>query len=393
MTTALDMILIALAMSSLSATFVLHWAVHKKRRSAAARSGFQPAISVLKPLCGMDEGLYENLVSFAEQQYPEFELVLGVRDPRDPALATVARLHRAYPDLQVRVVVHRENDPVANPKVISLVHMTRAARYDYLLVSDSNMRAQPDYLTAIVAEMADDRVGLVSSLLVGVGEDSLGAQCENLHLNTFVAGGVCLADVTEKPCVLGKSMLLRRHELTAMGGFEALRDVLAEDYVLGQRYHAAGYRVVLSCQGVATYNRQLPLRRFVARHLRWAQLRRSCAIGPFFSELLLYASPWLMAPLLASERSGLCALCSLALLLQIASDALLAKTISGRWPSLRALSLIPLKDSVLLAVWTVALLRRNVDWRGHSLRIGPGSRLMPVPERAGLRGRIGAVFQ
>jgi ceramide glucosyltransferase len=388
---ALDWTLAALAVCSLGGTFVMHWAVCKKQKARTLAQDFQPAISILKPLCGVDEGLYDNLVSFVEQRYPQFELVLGVADPRDAALALVQRLRKAYPDAPIRVLVHGEEDPVANPKVVSLMHMTRAARHEYLLVSDSNVRATPDYLAAIVSEMAEPGVGLVSSLIVGAGEWSLGAHCENLHLNTFVVGGVCLADLAGSPCVVGKSMLMRRHELARLGGFESLRNVLAEDYLLGQRYAAAGYKVALSSHAIATHNRRLSLRRFLSRHLRWAQLRRSCALGPFCSEPLLYASPWIIAPLFATNSEAELAACLLGLLARIGSDGLLAKRASGRWPSSMALACLPLKDAVLLALWTVALVRKSVEWRGHALRIGAGSQLLPrarpFARLAGMRGR------
>jgi ceramide glucosyltransferase len=387
-----DLTLVVIATGSLGATFVLHWAMHKKLKSGAVGGGFSPAISVLKPLCGLDEGLYENLLSFVQQRYPEFELLLGVADPRDPALAVVQSLRRDYPDAPVRVIVHGEHDLMANPKVISLVHMARAARHEYLLVSDSNVRAAPDYLAAIAAEMRDPKVGLVSNLIVGSGEDSIGAQCENLHLNTFVLGGVCMADLAERPCVVGKSMLMRRAELTRLGGFDAMRHVLAEDFLLGQRYHEAGFRVVLSQHAIATYNRKLPVRRFLARHLRWAQLRRSCALGPFLSEALLYASPWLIAPWLTTETDERWLPCTLALLARVTSDGLMAKSVTGRWPSATALVLVPVKDTLLMGIWTIALFYRSVAWRGHVLRIGPGSRLLSGhPERvSALRQRPAA---
>jgi ceramide glucosyltransferase len=381
----LDLTVLVLAASSLGATFALHWAMHRTLQTPAASGCWQPAISILKPLCGVDEGLYENLVSFVQQSYPEFELLLSVADPRDPALGVVQRLRRAYPEAPVRVIIHGEEDLLANPKVISLVHMARAARYEHLLVSDSNVRVTPNYLAAMAAEMNDPNVGLVSNLIVGSGEDSLGAQCENLHLNTFVLGGVCVAAIADRPCVVGKSMLMRRGQLATLGGFDAMRDVLAEDFLLGQRFHAAGYRVVLSCHAIATFNRRLPVRRFLARHLRWAQLRRSCAFGPFCSEALLYATPWLLAPLWVIEAEGLWLPCALALVARIASDGLMAKSVSGRWPSAAALLLLPVKDTLLMGIWTVALWRRSVVWRGHALRIGPGSRLIPgQPERISL---------
>lgn len=390
---ALDCALTALAVSSLGSTFVLNWAYHKKRRARAAARRHQPGISVLKPLCGVDEGLYDNLVSFVQQRYPDFELVFGVADPRDPALALVQRLRDSFPDAHIKLVVHGEDDPAANPKVISLQHMARAAQHEYVLISDSNVRATPDYLSAIVAEMADPEVGLVSSLIVGAGEASLGAQCENLHLNTFVIGGVCIADLADKPCVVGKSMLMRKRQLDSLGGFDSLRQVLAEDYLLGQRYHAAGYRVVLSCHPVTTHNQRLTMRRFLARHLRWAQLRRRCALSTFFSEPLLYASPFILAPLALGESDWTLP-CVAALCVRIGNDALLARSASGRWPALSALALLPIKDTLLLGAWAVAAVRSSVAWRGHTLRIGAGTRVLPQPPPRfqGLRQRAGAVF-
>jgi ceramide glucosyltransferase len=374
---ALSVALLLMAAGSLGATLTLQWAARTRLKKRTSRRAYRPSISVLKPLCGVDEGLYENLVSFAKQRYPSYEIVFGIADPHDPALAIVQRLRAEFPEAALRLVVHGESEPAANPKVISLVHALRVARYDHVLVSDSNVRVMPDYLANLGAEMGDPEVGLVSSLIVGGGARSIGAHCENLHLNTFVLGGVCIADLGDRSCVIGKSMLMRRAELAQLGGFESLRHVLAEDYLLGLRYREAGYRVVVSCDPVRTENRQLSFSRFVSRHMRWAQLRRWCALGPFFSEPLLYATPWLAAPLLVQDSlSASELLCGIAaLMLRIGSDGMLARTVTGRWPSLAALALIPLKDTVLLGVWMVALCRRSVNWRGHTLRIGPGTRL------------------
>ena len=376
---ALSVAMLLMAAGSLGATLTLQWAARTKLkiRSVRRSRNYYPPISVLKPLCGVDEGLYENLVSFARQRYPEFELVFGIADSDDPALAVVQRLRAEYPEAPIRLIVHGEDDPIANPKVISLLHAMRVARYEYVLVSDSNVRVGPDYLENLGAEMADPDVGLVSNIIVAHGGLSLGAQCENLHLNTLVLGGVCIADLGHRPCVVGKSMLMRRSELAQLGGFESMRDVLAEDYLLGQRYHEAGFRVVLSCHPINTVNKHLTFTRFLARHMRWAQLRRWCALGPFCSEPLLYTTPWLSAPLLVQESltpSGW--VYAAALLVRIGSDGMLARSVTGSWPSFGALMLIPVKDTVLLGVWVIAFCRRNVLWRGHQLRIGPGTRLI-----------------
>ncbi|MEY4579519.1 MAG: hypothetical protein RL701_4222 [Pseudomonadota bacterium] len=393
---ALEWVLAVLFAGSLSSVFVLHWALHVKKRATAARPRHQPPLSVLKPLCGVDEGLYENLVSFVQQRYPEFELVLGIADPYDPVLKLVERLQNEYPEAPLRVVVHGEDDPEANPKVISLLHMARVARYEHWLISDSNVRAHPDYLSSMAIEMENPEVGLVSSMIVGSGGATLGADCENLHLNTFVIGGVCMADIADQPCVVGKSMLMRRDQLASIGGFESMRCVLAEDYLLGQRYHAAGFRVVLSQVPVGTYNEQLSMRRFLARHLRWAQLRRTCATGPFLAEPLLYSSPFIVAPLFLSDMARECHYapyaCLIGLCARVGADAVLARRVSGRWPNLSALAFLPAKDTLLLGTWLIALVRRNVTWRGHSLRIGPGSRLLPPTERPSFRQRMATVW-
>lgn len=388
MKTTLDVLSVAVwlaASSSLGATFTLQWAIRPKARVRARPAASElPPISILKPLCGLDEGLYENLSSFARQEYPKFELILGLADAHDPALSVVSRLRAEYPHVAIRLVVHGEHDPVANPKVLTLVHALRIASYDHVLVSDSNVRVSADYLASIGAEMCDPDVGLVSNLIVASGGQSLGARCETLHLNTFVAGGVCIADSSDRPCVVGKSMLMRRHQLDRLGGFESLRNVLAEDYLLGRRYRAAGYRVVLSRHPVFTEIRELKFGRFVSRHLRWAQLRRWCAFGPFCYEPLLYSTPWLTAPLFAQQplaEAGLA--CAAALLARIGSDGLLARRVSGRWPSLGSLAMIPVKDSVLLGAWMVALCRRSVHWRGHTLRLGPGTQLLPARGQSG----------
>ena len=390
----LDWALALIMLSSLGSGFVLCWAYRLKRRKLRAdTSAHRPPISVLKPLCGLDEGLYDNLLSFLEQDYPAFELVLGVADPHDPVLGLVERLRRAHPHAPIRLVVHGEDDPGANPKVVSLIHMVRQASHELILVSDSNVRAQPGYLSAIAAEMHDPRVGLVSNLIVGTGDSSLGAQCENLHLNTFVIGGVCMADWADDPCVVGKSMLMRRAQLAALGGFESLRRVLAEDYVLGQRYHDAGFSVVLSDHAVATHNRELGMRRFLARHLRWAQLRRSCAIVPFLLEPLMYSSPFILLPLFVSEQARWLGPCALGLCARIGRDAIMARQVSGRWPSLSVLAFLPAKDVLLLGVWSLALLKRSVEWRGHALRIGPGSQLLdPTPRSPSFRERVATVW-
>jgi ceramide glucosyltransferase len=365
-------------------TFVTHAAVRRVARSARAAPGL-PGISVLKPLKGVDDELYDNLASLARQDYPCFELLLGCEDPADPALRVAWKLKRDFPGVRIHVLFGA-NARGLNPKVNNLRMLSACAEYDCLLISDASVRARPDYLRAMVSELGQPEVGLVSSVLVGTGERTLGARLDNLHLNSFVVRAVCgAATLTSRPCVVGKSMLFRRGELERLGGFSLVENVLAEDYVLGERFAAAGFRVALSAHPLASYSSGRTVLDFFSRHVRWSQMRRRLSPGVYLLEPLQSPLPFLLAALgllCAGAGSSLtwwlvpAVLASLAL--RLWSDGAIARRLRGVRLAGLDYAAIVFKDVLCIGVWAVGACKRTVEWRGTTLRIGPGSQLSPL---------------
>ncbi|WP_282420995.1 glycosyltransferase [Polyangium sp. 15x6] len=365
------------ALSSIGMTVASQWAALRILGRAPSRERPTPPITILKPLKGVDDGLRENLLSFASQKYPTYEVLLGAEDAEDPALAVAREVMARVPHAPFRII-HCPRRTGMNPKVSILEALAARARHEHVLISDSNVRVGPGYLGAMAAELADPRVGLVTSVIVGTGEGSLGAALENLHLNSFIVRSTLSANVfLGHACVIGKSMLLRLGDLAAVGGFASVRDVLAEDYLLGKAFQEAGFRVALSTEPVRTVNERWRLDRFVSRHIRWTQMRRRVHLGSYLIEPLFNPVPLLLVlSLVAGGALAWAALLGLAL--KMALDVALWSRMRGEGMSWRCAFLVPFKDVLATWTWVVGGLRRTVDWRGNRMRIGEGTRLEPI---------------
>ena len=351
---------------------------------AASTAGARPRLSILKPLHGLDDGLEENLASFAGLHGVDYEVILSVVDGNDPALDVVARVRARFPDAPFFLVVGGAPEGrIGNPKVERLVAAARVARGDLFLVSDSNVRVRPEDVARTVALFDDPSVGCVSNLFVGSGARDLGAIVESLHLLTFVVPGNVLAAWSGTPCVVGKSMALPRAVHDAIGGFAAFGEVLAEDQAIGLAVAEAGFRVVLSPVVVSNVVERRTLARALDRQVRWGKIRFAFSKALFAGEVLLNPFPVaLLAALLAvpggSPWAGLLFPLALVALLLRALQASLLGRLCGA--PVRAVDLfaMPLKD--LLQVWThlVPFASREVIWHGHRARIGKGTALVAV---------------
>lgn len=345
-----------------------------------------PPLSILKPLKGLEEALESNLRSFFAQDYPRFELIFSSDDEADPAMKMARELAREYPAVQTRFV--RAEPSTSNPKVANVEAALHKAEHDLVFQSDANVWAQPDLLRNLVREYARRDAALLSSVVVGVGEQNFFSSVENLQLTTHVLPCVCFAlSYFNTPCVIGKSMMFRRSDVERLGALARVRDVLAEDYVLGEMFHAAGLPVCLSATPCFNVNQRADLARFVRRHSRWLQMRAVIDKRAFFADILAYSTAWAFlgwsfAMAVGGRELVLYASASLTVILMVRAwlDQIVLRQFreSGMpwWVRLTA----PLVRELLLffVCWPIGLVSRRVRWRGTDMCLYSGSKMIRV---------------
>jgi ceramide glucosyltransferase len=329
---------------------------------------WRPPVTVLKPLCGSEPLLEENLRSFCTQDYPEYEVIFGVHSADDLALGIVDRLAAEGHPCRIDVVVDgRMAGP--NAKVSNLANMQQHAKYDVVVVSDSDMRVDSGWLAQVVSPLGEPRVGLVTCLYrarpVGGAVSTLGA----MYVNDWFAPAVMVAaSFNGGPFGFGSTLALRRETLEAVGGFEELSEYLADDYVLAARVAARGQDIVLASPVVETIVSEPGLRALFARELRWARVVRSVRPLGWALSCVTYALPLATAHWLLSRFSTeSTALLAGALALRTAIHAAMPACLGLR--SGRAPWLIPARDAMTAVVWAVSFVGSTVEWRGRHMSI------------------------
>jgi ceramide glucosyltransferase len=353
--------------------------------STGASSDPLPGVSIMKPCAGADDDLEGCLESFCALRYPAMQLVFGVCDERDAALPIIRRVIARHPTLDVAIVVAGEGlHP--SPKVNNLEAMAPHARHDLFWLSDSNTRVHPDTLASMVAQLMAPDVGAVVSPVVGDEEITFGSAIENLHLNAFAATAADVGLlVTGLPAVAGKSVLLRRASLEALGAWDELGRYAGEDIILFKRIRDMGSKLVLGRHAVRNVSREATLQRVVARHTRWAQIRWRTVRGSTLLEPLL--SPWLIAllALIANPHRATWILCGVAFVVQGIGDLLSVRVQRGRFVAIRYLPAVWLRHLVTNWVWLRGMVTSRFEWRGRAFWMGPQSTILREPASATAR--------
>jgi ceramide glucosyltransferase len=332
-------------------------------------------VTVLKPLCGLEPDLYDNLRSFCLQDHPRFQLVFGVRDAHDPAIPIVQRILAELPDHDLALVV----DPAvvgSNLKVSNLCNMMRTAKHPLIVVADADMRVGPDYLRIVTASFRNPAVGAVTCLYKGVPATGFASALGALFINEWFLPSV-LVTLAFEPLqyCFGATMAIRDGALRAIGGFESLASDLADDHLLGKRISEQGYQVVLSSYLVENRVLEDDINQLLRHELRWARTIKAVRLGGYVGSFVTYPIAvsllfWLGSGggLLGSILMA-SAVCSRLLLHCAVTRCLEFEPVCKPWA-------LPLRDVLCFGVWAASFCGRRVHWKSDHFNLESNGHLI-----------------
>ena len=342
--------------------------------TALPAPGINPPISVLKPLCGHDDGLEENLRSFMVQDYPEYEILFGVHRADDPAVAVVEKIIGEFSGrISARLIITGES-PIPNAKAFSLNRMVREAHYDVLVMSDSDVRVTPNLLSHLAQELQDDRVGLISCPYRAVPGKSLWSRLEAIGMNTELLGGVMVARMIEgMRFALGCTVAVRRSVLEGMGGFGYLQEFLAEDFVIGQRAAELGHGVLFSSYVIEHRIGSQSMMHNLGHRMRWARsTRRSRPLG-YWGQIFTYPLP--LAFLLCAAYPAAWPVLFLTFILRGIAALATARDIVHDPVTQKQWWLLPVQDLIGFFVWISGFVGDKIVWRDRKCTVLRDGRL------------------
>jgi ceramide glucosyltransferase len=346
-----------------------------------ASPSFAPPVSVLKPIYGLDRDTYENYASFCVQDYPEYEILFCVSDETDPALQVIRKLIQDFPDRGIRVLIGSEPLGVSD-KVNKLCRMAREAKHEMVIVSDSDVRVDADYLRAVVAPFQDAKVGGVTCLYRGLTDNSLTADLEAIGNSTDFAAGVLVAWLFgEVNFMLGATMAVRKAVLAEIGGFESMVDYFSDDYELGNRIAAKGHRVALIPHPVAIVYPRETLRDAFQHQLRWNLSIRFSRPAGHLGLIFTQGLPLAILAAICTPSLGWAAAVLAAYIILRRVSAWKIGVAGMKDANLRnKMELLLLRDAFAFVVWVTSFFPRQVLWRGKEFQVR-GKRLVAVENR------------
>ena len=363
----------------------------RMRRRLLSAAAYTPAVSLLKPVHGLEPNLEENLESFFRQDFPKFELIFCARQASDPGLQMAERLSFKYPDVNVRILTVGE-PPWTNAKLYSLEKMWKEAAHDLLVISDSDVRVAPDYLQEIIKPFADPKVGMTTCIYRGSPAGGFWTELEAFGYSVEMTSGVVVADMLEgMKFALGPTMVVRRECVASLGGFGFMADYCADDYILGNRVADAGMEVVLSHHVIDHMVFHHSFLDSMRHQVRWMRSTRFSRPKGHLGTVLTYAMPFGVLGLIAGLAGGHAvlagALFSAAFVNRMTQSVAAGYYVAGDRKALTHAFLYPIRDLLGVFLWLGSYLSAKIHWRGEIYRLSTGGLMLrtesptPIPEQ------------
>lgn len=358
-----------------------------KRRSTSEQQGalafpadHLPPVTIFKPVHGMEERLEENLESFFQQDYPDYEIIIGARIEDDPAILLAKKIAQRYRHIKSRTVASGPPE-WPNAKVFTLNKMIPLSRNDFFVISDSDVRVDRDFLRNVIPPLSDHKLGLVTCLYRGDPASDFWSFLEALGMSVEMPSGVVTADMLEGiRFALGPAVALRRDSLDAIGGIRATADYYSDDYVLGNKIWAAGYKVIFSHYFIHHVLTPRSFLRTLGDQLRWMKSTRHSRPWGHIGSGLTFAMPFGLLGLIAAAALGRWGL-GLWFLVAAFANRVIQSIVVGWWlmKDQRALKfcwLYPLRDLQGFGVWVASFLSHTFYWRGEIYRFTKDGRII-----------------
>jgi ceramide glucosyltransferase len=382
-------ILSLIATAGIAHLLVGYLAVRRFNHRRAACREDCPPVSVLKPLYGDEPLLYEALRSFCRQDYPHYQIVFGVRDPLDPALAAVRRLQQELPATDITVVIDGTLHG-ANRKISNLINMAQAAKYDHYVISDSDMHVTPCYLRAVMGAFSGPKIGLVTTLYTGQPIfETVVSDLAVSHLNhLFLPSALVGMWLGRRSDCFGATMALSRAMLDEIGGWAMLSHQLADDFVLGREVQAHGFAVALAPVLPGTTIAEASFQHLFSHELRWARTIRAMVPVGFAASLIQYPIAFALLACLAAGAAHM----QVQAVLLLLAVAIIARIVAARAIDYRLglknvpLWLMPVRDILSFCIVLASFCGRKIEWRGHAMHVQAGGTVVlhePVLENIG----------
>ncbi|MEH2371826.1 bacteriohopanetetrol glucosamine biosynthesis glycosyltransferase HpnI [Nostoc sp.] len=344
---------------------------------------FHPPVSILKPICGLDSDAYENLASFCQQDYPEYQIIFAVRNFKDPCIEVVEKIIANFSDLDILLIV---SDRVigTNLKVSNLANAVAKAKYEILVLADSDIRVGTDYLQRVIQPLQDESVGVVTCMYRTLTQGWI-STLEAISITTEFHAGVLVSKIQENGIkyAFGCTIAMPKKVLEVIGGFEAIADYLADDFQLGYLPVQAGYKVVLSDYIVEHLHKGSTLIDVIKRQIRWALCKRVSRPWGYLGLIFTYGVVTSLLLLIATNGSmlGWLALCICWVTRLVM--AWVVGTISLKDPIVKKfLWLVPWCDLLSFAIWCFAFIGNTIEWRGQKMKLTKDGKLQVQEDKS-----------